>query len=379
MANGNVPPSETTPSKSSTPEKFDIAALGTTAVNRLGDAFMSLPIWARICALSVTLCGVGVLLFIYYFPQKTAVAVFSKTNPQFLDKAPAMASYLIASIEGDGHETVTAILKLGTEPAGSLVGTSVVVVVPSDSSFNGVFPVRKLSKAENGAWALSWKQPGQSNSAEDGTISTAPYAGGTFAPENQSGSAQNVEAGDKAKEDEAAISWHYPRLGDDSGDEKSITPKDTAGHDADPDNYIHFRFYSKSDKCVEILRKEGGEHYPSQWIKDPRYHRHDTHNASVDPDQNHPAWTRPAEALAFVQSGELFPFQKLEMKPVQGFCINPHPGNFRYWWGQPIDACNSPMYRQFGDGCTHYQIYNRCANAWDPQIYWTYCHPPPHG
>ena len=39
---------------------------------------------------------------------------------------------------------------------------------------------------------------------------------------------------------------------------------------------------------------------------------------------------------------------------------------------------NSPMYRQFQDGCTHYQIYNRCANAWDARIYWTTCQAGPH-
>jgi hypothetical protein len=67
-----------------------------------------------------------------------------------------------------------------------------------------------------------------------------------------------------------------------------------------------------------------------------------------------------------------------ERQQVQGACQNPHPGAFKYWWGPPFDQCQSPMYRQFGDGCTHYQIFNRCANVWDPRIFWTFCKPPPH-
>jgi len=67
-----------------------------------------------------------------------------------------------------------------------------------------------------------------------------------------------------------------------------------------------------------------------------------------------------------------------ESSAQSGNCINPHPGEFKYWWGTPTDKCNSPMYRQFQDGCTHYQIYNRCANAWDARIFWTTCQAGPH-
>jgi len=58
---------------------------------------------------------------------------------------------------------------------------------------------------------------------------------------------------------------------------------------------------------------------------------------------------------------------------AQANCLNPHPGQFRYWYGPPADQCSVPMYRQFTDGCTHYQMFNRCNNAFDPQIHWTQC------
>lgn len=62
-----------------------------------------------------------------------------------------------------------------------------------------------------------------------------------------------------------------------------------------------------------------------------------------------------------------------EQTPVQGGCLNPHPGQFRYWTGPPTDSCWSPVFRQFGDSCTHYQMFNHCTNVWDPAIHWTYC------
>lgn len=55
-----------------------------------------------------------------------------------------------------------------------------------------------------------------------------------------------------------------------------------------------------------------------------------------------------------------------------GRCWNPHPGQFRTWPGQQ-NGCAVQVWRQFQDGCTHFQWYNKCNNIWDPQIYWTYC------
>jgi hypothetical protein len=60
------------------------------------------------------------------------------------------------------------------------------------------------------------------------------------------------------------------------------------------------------------------------------------------------------------------------LKPVQAGCLNPHPWAFRTWWGS-ANGCIAPFYRQWADGCTHYQIYNACNGMWDPNIYWTFC------
>ena len=64
----------------------------------------------------------------------------------------------------------------------------------------------------------------------------------------------------------------------------------------------------------------------------------------------------------------------IELKPVQGggHCINPHPGPFNQWYGQ-VNGCFVQVWRQWPDGCTHFQWFNRCYNYFDPNITWTNC------
>jgi len=192
---------------------------------------------------------------------------------------------------------------------------------------------------------------------------TQQYTNGRLDP-NHPGAAndnpQNKEANHKSAEDNAASAWHFDHLADDNPPEVSI------GADTDRDNYLHYRYFEKSDKCVFLDRRVAGVDH-TQWVRNPLSHMHDvdlSHSTRVDP---------PMDLLpvAFTPAPPAEPVQA-------GYCVNPHPGSFRYWWGQPIDQCNSPMFRQFGDGCLHYQIYNRCANSWDGRIFWTACRPPPH-
>lgn len=64
---------------------------------------------------------------------------------------------------------------------------------------------------------------------------------------------------------------------------------------------------------------------------------------------------------------------------VQAGCWNngPHPWPFRTWWG-PANGCWAPLYRQWNDGCVHYQMFNACNGQWDPRILWTFCNPQHH-
>ena len=57
-----------------------------------------------------------------------------------------------------------------------------------------------------------------------------------------------------------------------------------------------------------------------------------------------------------------------------GRCWGPgaHPGQFTWWYGQ-ANGCWVQLWRQWPDGCTHYQLFNTCGNYFDPQIHWTCC------
>jgi hypothetical protein len=108
-------------------------------------------------------------------------------------------------------------------------------------------------------------------------IAQAPasnYSDGTYDPthpSNDNNNPQNLEADDKAKEDNAANNWHTEHQAKDSPREMSIV-------DFDKDNYLHYRYYANTDKCVYVIRAEAGQVY-HQWIKDPQYHSHDVHKA----------------------------------------------------------------------------------------------------
>lgn len=54
-----------------------------------------------------------------------------------------------------------------------------------------------------------------------------------------------------------------------------------------------------------------------------------------------------------------------------------HPWPFRTSWGR-ANGCWAPLYRQWNDGCKHYQMFNACTGQWDPRVVWTFCNPQHH-
>jgi hypothetical protein len=203
---------------------------------------------------------------------------------------------------------------------------------------------------------------------------TSPYTNGVPATQVATNQLpQNLEANRSAAEDLAAYKYHFP---DKQTPEMSIL-------DQDKDHYIHYKFYTV-DRCLWIERQWDGVN-SQQWLRDPGYKLHDVQRASYErKDVN--------DAVAFRVSSKpeysdlitiMDALGKLRTAFVshltaQAGCwagVYPHPGQFQYWWGVPFDNCNSPMFRRFQDGCMHYQVYNRCANAWDGRIFWTYCSP----
>lgn len=155
--------------------------------------------------------------------------------------------------------------------------------------------------------------------------------------------------------------------------------------------------YYPSDGCIHVMRTHGGtgpygiSDQQDLWIPDPS--RMQSSRKGLGEAYSAGALRARAEKLKGHPSERQSPSQhprlqlvslddKIELgdedsarsslKRVQAGCLNPHPWGFRTWWG-PANGCAAPFYRQWGDGCTHYQIYNACNGLWDPTVYWTFC------
>jgi len=192
---------------------------------------------------------------------------------------------------------------------------------------------------------------------------------------------QNVDATDHAKEDAEHATWHadHPEV-----------PEPTLNviTQTDEKNFVKFKFYSKTDGCVFVLRQVDGVP-TSQWVRNPHFKEVGAALRDAEPGKKSQegsdtsvfaglldALVPPAAAATQLSS----PHTGLQSQSVQAQarCLNPHPGQFKWWWGPPEDQCWSPMYREWRDGCKHYQRFNKCANAWDDRIFWVNCSGPPH-
>jgi hypothetical protein len=194
---------------------------------------------------------------------------------------------------------------------------------------------------------------------------------------------------ERATDQKVTAAWHDIHSGEDSPEWAYISDGDKTK------NFVKYRFFSKSDGCLEVVRSEDGTPL-LQWIMNPA----PRHRLHVDPnstgrlgsmsagrsDDRHAAMAHPTMSgmllrlMDFLEPPVSAHDDSQHMRAdlvrpvaVQGGCLNPHPGTFKSSWGPPTDQCWSPMYRQFSDGCVHFQMYNRCANAWDQRINWTKC------
>lgn len=64
--------------------------------------------------------------------------------------------------------------------------------------------------------------------------------------------------------------------------------------------------------------------------------------------------------------------------PCQRGCLNPHPGNFQWWYGANKGEWVE-VWRRWPDGCSHYQMFHPKQNVWDtnrdgtPKVAWSCC------
>lgn len=123
-----------------------------------------------------------------------------------------------------------------------------------------------------------------------------------------------------------------------------------------PDNTVHLEAFA--DGCLVIARRFAGT---------------STTKLIVGPVASTSTATRPASAVDI-----LLP-PVLAAQSRQPVCLNPHPGEFQWRYGNRVDACWLEVWRRWPDGCEHVQMFNTCTGQWSanpdgsPQVRWTSC------
>ncbi len=168
----------------------------------------------------------------------------------------------------------------------------------------------------------------------------------------------NIAATKHISDDDEHFKWHA--LHEQHEPEWNIISK------VDDNNFVEYKYYRDTDRCILLLRKQNGD--PSfQWAREVRFGE----NAKSERPTSHVTDLLVETASASPQ--EPLNHSETHLLPVQVGCVNPHPGQFQWWWAPSSDPCWSPMYRKFADGCTHHQMFNRCYNTWDPNVVWDTC------
>jgi hypothetical protein len=163
-------------------------------------------------------------------------------------------------------------------------------------------------------------------------------------------------------------------------------PTDIPIHDSQTE-IVSAKFYA-SDGCVKLSRthNSGGAYGISDnqdlWIPDPS--RNGVHAASerlkeIEPLDQQFKW----KGGDVIEVSTVSPYSgrlpvshvrqaKLKLAGYQGSCLNPHPGVFQVQNNQ-VNACEVQVFRQFADGCRHWQLYNACTGQWAPGVNWLFC------
>jgi hypothetical protein len=120
---------------------------------------------------------------------------------------------------------------------------------------------------------------------------------------------------------------------------------------------------------------------PANHVAENRYstveaiHPHNHGNEIDDPYDVFSDLPRNVMQSLFVSSR---PNSMVQGNPCSGRCLDPHPGAFRFWYGQQ-NGCWIQVWRAWPEGCQHYQWYNSCNGYWDsypngaPRVYWNCC------
>lgn len=121
--------------------------------------------------------------------------------------------------------------------------------------------------------------------------------------------------------------------------------------------------YYRSDGCIYVGRlSDDGSIATTLYVVDP----------------NRIPKEKPPE-VSEVRDGGLFSTPAYA-SDCGGRCLNPHPGPFRSWYGERKGDWVQ-LWRQWEEGCTHFQMWNLAYNYGDsnpdgsPRVTWTCCRP----
>lgn len=142
---------------------------------------------------------------------------------------------------------------------------------------------------------------------------------------------------------------------------------------------LEARLYA-SDGCVAVIwhgafdRADSHPHF----IRNLTNPNHQESPGKIASDKPLTAPANLAASLPFAGSHLLFGAHLAATAAPVGRCLDPHPGTFRSWYGE-TRGCWIQVWREFQDGCKHYQWFNKCGGFWDanpngtPRVYWTDC------
>lgn len=152
-----------------------------------------------------------------------------------------------------------------------------------------------------------------------------------------------------------------------------------------PNDYFGFKLFP-SDHCLLIARVEQGQ-ADTQWVRDPNRIAGNTSGGAKneqdavlrnDGEDRLATVGLPANAATMLMSAEISELLARGGRPLAvpvqagSGCLYPHPGTPQETWAAYINKCQQPVTRVYGDGCSHVQIYDHCANTWGPVV-WQFC------
>lgn len=128
----------------------------------------------------------------------------------------------------------------------------------------------------------------------------------------------------------------------------------------DADGALALRVYA--DHCV-LIQRTTREGTVTRLVQDLAKHPSPRKKATAQIDPPGSTWMLGLQAAP----------------PCKGGCLNPHPGAFKWWYGQMRQDGWVQVFRQWPEGCQHFQMFHAPTGTWatnrdgSPAVTWICC------